>query len=91
MLDLISYLSGLMVTQGRLAGQFLTVWPWENRFVRGAFRDGVQSAAISVARANGKTAILSGIAAATLDGPLMVPRGETVIVASVIRAGADLV
>ena len=43
---------------------------------------GVQSAALSVARGNGKTALLSGIAAATLDGPLAVPRGETVIVAS---------
>ena len=56
--------------------------PWQRDFVAGAFREGVQSAALSVARGNGKTAILSGIAAATLDGPLMVPRGETVIVAS---------
>ena len=48
----------------------------------GAFAPGVQSAALSVARGNGKTALLSGIAAATLDGPLAVPRGETVIVAS---------
>ena len=35
-----------------------------------------------MARGNDKTALLSGIATATLDGPLMVPRGETVIVAS---------
>ena len=56
--------------------------PWQARFVRGAFRPGIQSAALSVARGNGKTALLSGIACATLDGPLMVPRGETVIVAS---------
>ena len=47
-----------------------------------AFAPGVQSAALSVARGNGKTALLSGIAAATLDGPLAVPRGETVIVAA---------
>ncbi|MCY4394981.1 MAG: hypothetical protein OXC10_07600 [Rhodospirillaceae bacterium] len=80
--DLIAYLSGLAVSQGRLAGQPFTVLPWQARFVRGAFRPGAQSAALSVARANGKTALLSGIAAATLDGPLAVPRGETVIVAS---------
>ena len=80
--DLISYLSGLTVTQGRLAGQAFAVLPWQSRFVRGAFRPGIQSAALSVARGNGKTALLSGIAAATLDGPLAVPRGETVIVAS---------
>ena len=76
------YLSGLRVTQGRLAGQPFAVLPWQRRFIRGAFAPGVQSAALSVARGNGKTALLSGIAAATLDGPLHVRRGETVIVAS---------
>ena len=80
--DLIEYLSSLTVTQGRLAGQAFDVLPWQSRFVRGAFAPGVQAAALSVARGNGKTALLSGIAAATLDGPLAVPRGETVIVAS---------
>ena len=79
---LTDYLSGLTVSQGRLAGERFEVLLWQRRFVRGAFALGVQSAALSVARANGKTALLSGIAAATLDGPLMVPRGETVIVAS---------
>ena len=34
------------------------------------------------ARGNGKTAVLSATACATLDGPLAVARGETVIVAS---------
>ena len=80
--DLIAYLGSLTVTQGRLAGYPFHVLPWQRRFVRGAFAPGIQSAALSVARGNGKTALLSGIAAATLDGPLMVPRGETVIVAS---------
>ena len=81
-IPLIDYLESLTVTQGRLAGQPFKVLPWQRRFVRGAFAPGVQSAALSVARGNGKTALLSGIAAATLDGPLAVPRGETVIVAS---------
>ena len=79
---LCDYLSGLTVSQGRRAGEPFLVLPWQQRFVRGAFADGVQSAALSVARGNGKTALLSGIAAATLDGPLAVPRGETLIVAS---------
>ena len=80
--DLVSYLESLTVTQGRLAGQPFQVLPWQRRFVSRALKPGTQSAALSVARGNGKTALLSGIAAATLDGPLMVPRGETVIVAS---------
>lgn len=77
-----SYLSGLTVSQGRRAGEPFKVLPWQRRFIRGGFAGGVQSAALSVARGNGKTALLSGIAAATLDGPLAVSRGETVIVAS---------
>ena len=40
------------------------------------------TSALSVARGNGKTALLSAVACATLDGPLMVPRSETLIVAS---------
>ena len=80
--SLIAYLSCLTVSQGRLAGERFRVLPWEARFVRRAFRPGVQSAALSIARGNGKTALLSGIACATLDGPLAVSRGETVIVAS---------
>ena len=77
-----SYLSGLTVSQGRLAGQQFAVLPWQRRFLRGAFAPGVQSATLSVARGNGKTALLSGVACASLDGPLAVVRGETVIVAS---------
>ena len=80
--DLLRYLSGLTVSQGRRAGEPFAVLPWQSRFVRGAFAPGIQSAALSVARGNGKSTLLSGIAAATLDGPLAVARGETVIVAS---------
>ena len=69
---LIDYLTGLYVTQGRLSGQPFEVLSWQRRFVRGAFRKGAQSAALSVGRGNGKTALLSGIAAATLNGPLAV-------------------
>ena len=80
--DIIDYLARLEVTQGRLTGTTFTVLPWQRRFILGAFLDGTTSAAISVARGNGKTSLLSGIAAATLNGPLAVPRGETVLVAS---------
>ena len=80
--DILAYLKGLKVTQGRLSGQAFKVQPWQKDFVRGAFSQKVTSAALSVARGNGKTALLSGIACATLDGPLMVRRGETIIVAS---------
>ena len=79
---LTDYLAGLTVTQGRRAGQPFVVLPWQRRFVRGAFAPGAGTAALSVARGNGKSTLVAGIAAAAVDGPLMVPRGETIIVAS---------
>lgn len=81
--DLIGHLSGLTVSQGRLAGERLTVWPWQKRFIRGTFREGVSSSALTLGRGGGKSTLVAGIAAATLPpGPLFVPRGETIIVAS---------
>ena len=81
-MNLTDYLAGLTVTQGRRAGEPLTVLPWQRKFVAGAFKPGRTTAALSVARGNGKTVLVAGIACAALDGPLMVPRGETIIVAS---------
>ena len=80
--DLIHYLGSLQVTQGRLAGGPFQVLHWEKQFCRGAFKPGVQTAALSVARGNGKSTLVAGIACAALNGPLAVPRGETLIVAS---------
>ncbi len=80
--DLIAYLERLEISQGRLSGQRLQVFPWEKRFLGGAFRDGTTTGALSIGRGNGKSTVLAGVACATLDGPLAVPRGETILVAS---------
>ncbi len=79
---LIDYLAGLTITQGRLAGERFKVLAWQRRFLRGAFAPGAGTAALSVSRGNGKTALVAGVACAALEGPLSVPRAETVIVAS---------
>ena len=79
---LIDFLGGLPVTQGQSAGSNLELQPWQRRFVRGAFAQGVDTAALSVGRGNGKTTLLAGVAASTLTGPLAQTRGETVIVTS---------
>ena len=84
---LIDYLEGLTITQGRLAGQPFPLFPWERRFVKGAFRSGVSEAALSVARGNGKTTLVAGLGAAAVDGPLAVPRAETLLVASSFEQG----
>ena len=90
MSHLIDYLESLVVSQGRRAGEALTVLPWQRKFIAGAFEPGRTTAALSVARGNGKSTLTAGIAAAALDGPLAVPRGETIIVASQFRASDDL-
>ena len=79
---LTAYLETLTVSEGRRAGEPFDVLSWQRRFVRGAFAPGVGTAALTVGRGNGKTALVAGIAAAALDGPLAVPRGQTIIVAS---------
>ena len=79
---LAAYLATLRVTQGPLAGQGLEVLPWQEDFLRGAFAPGITDAGLSVARGNGKTSLLAGIALACVEGPLMQPRAETVIIAA---------
>ena len=79
-----SYLAGLIVPQGRFAGEPFPVLPWESRFIQGAFRDDVLDAALSVGRGNGKTTLCAGLLAATVDkdGPLNSPNAESLLVAS---------
>ena len=83
---LIAYIEGLTLGQGRNAGQRFKLHPWEKRFLRGAFgTDG--DAGLSLGRGNGKTTFAAAIGAAALDGPLIEPMAETVIVASSFDQG----
>ena len=80
---IVEYLGGLILAGGDLDGLPLEVWPWERRFLRGAFRDD-SDVGLSVGRGNGKSALVAGIASAVVDpvGPLHRNRGEVVVVAS---------
>ena len=80
---IMDYLGGLVLVGGDHDGQAFTVLPWERRFIRGAFAQS-GPAALSVARGNGKSAVVAGIAAAVVDpdGPLHGRRREAVVVAS---------
>ena len=80
---LVDYLGGLVLAGGDHDGQPFAVLPWERRFVRGAFAVS-GPAALSLARGNGKSALVAGIASAVVDpdGPLHGPRREAVAVAS---------
>ena len=81
--DIIAYLGGLTLAGGDHDGKPFVVLPWERRFIRGAFR-GAGDSALSVARGNGKSALVAGVAAAMVDpvGPLHGRRREVVCVAA---------
>ena len=82
MIELENYVAGLRISQGEGAGGPFVLLPWQKRLLRGAFAPSVQTAAVSVGRGNGKTTLFAATAAAAVDGPLVRPRGETVVVAS---------
>ena len=65
---LIDFLGGLVVPSGRRAGQLLEVYPYQRRFLRGAFSQ-PDDAALSMGRAGGKTTLAAGILTATIAGP----------------------
>ena len=80
---LASYVETLTIGQGRRAGQSFELYPWQRRFLRGAFSQD-DDAALSIARGAGKTTFCAAICCAAVDvgGPLVEPMGETILVAS---------
>ena len=87
MRELIDYISGLTITQGEGAGGPFPMFPWERRFLMGAFRPDVDESGLCIARGNGKTTLCAAIAAAVLNGPLSQARAEVVIVGSSFDQG----
>ena len=84
--ELERYIESLTIGQGRRAGQLFELLPWQRRHLRGAFRKRGDSS-LSIARANGKTTYCAALCAAALDGPLVEPMGETLLVASSFGQG----
>jgi len=80
--SLADFIETLVVGQGERSGERFQLLPWERRFLAGAFAEDVDSAGLSVARGNGKSALVGAIAAAAVVGPLAVRRGECIAVAS---------
>ena len=82
------YLKGLKIGQGRHAGSYFCVQTWQSEFIRGGFGQD-DDAALSMARGCGKTTFLSGIMASAIDvdGPLVEPMADCVMVASSFDQG----
>lgn len=80
--------SELLVTEGELAGEPFRVRPFQKRFIRGFMKN--TESALTMARSNGKTTLCAAIAAACIDGPLRVPRGQVIVIAKDKRQGSVL-
>ena len=77
-----TFIETLRVGQGSRAGELFELLDWERQFVRQAFAEGIDAAALSVGRGNGKSSLVAAIAAAAIVGPLAQPRAEVIAVAS---------
>lgn len=86
MKDLYQYLECLIIGQGREVGRRLQLYPWQRRFLRGAFGQ-PDDAALGQAQRGGKTTFVAGIACAALNGPLAEPMAEVLLVASSFDQG----
>ena len=80
--------SNLTIGQGRDAGKPFKLLSWQRRFLRGAFAVEGQ-AAMSLARANGKSTFAAAIArcALTPDAPLHEPMSDNAIIAASFAQG----
>lgn len=81
--QVIAFLESLPIVSGLRAGEALELLEFQRQFIRGVYGprddDGerlVRLAALSVARGNGKSALLSGLSLAHLLGPCVEPYGE---------------
>ena len=82
---LIASLESAPVGAGDLLGQPFRALRWQRRFLRGAFRPGIQRAGFTLGRGGGKSGLASALALDSLRpaGALLhVPGGETIVLAS---------
>ena len=82
------YISSLRLGQGRRAGERFELLHWQRKFLHGAFgQDG--DGALTMGRGGGKTTFVAAIACAAVDvdGPLVEPMAETLVVASSFEQG----
>lgn len=58
-----------LIPEGEHVGQKLTLAPFQKKFIRDVYRPGVRRAYLSIARKNGKTALIAALVLAHLVGP----------------------
>ena len=73
---LIRWIERLPVASGILAGSHIVLQPWQQDFLRDAYRPAVTQAILSVPRKNGKTGLAAALSLAHLCGPMAEQQGE---------------
>ena len=79
--QVLAFLRTLSIVSGLLAGTKMELIDFQEQFVRGVYAETegerrVRLAGLSVARGNGKSALLAGLSLAHLLGPMKEPHGE---------------
>ena len=79
--QVLAFLGTLPIVSGLRAGETMELLAFQEQFVRGVYAETagewlVRLAALSVARGNGKSALLAGLSLAHLLGPMREPYGE---------------
>lgn len=79
--QVLAFLSTLPIVSGLRAGEKMELLAFQEQFVRGVYAETegerlVRLAGLSVARGNGKSALLAGLSLAHLLGPMREPHGE---------------
>ena len=88
--QILTHIQGLRVPQGDHAGKRVKLMPWQVRYLKGTFRRGVTTAAMTLPRANGKSSLAAFIASAYLWGPVAKDETSVIIVASSIQQGSEV-
>lgn len=89
--DVGRYLGGLVVTQGLRVGESFRVLGWQRRFLQ--VFNGPGDGALSLGRGGGKSVFVAGLCAAAVDvdGPLVEPMAQTLVIASRFEQGHDAI
>ena len=77
-----AFISELTISQGQGVGARFILLPWQKKFIAGTFKKNVSTAALTMGRGNGKTALISALALAAFVGPVMQPGAAVVILAA---------
>ena len=82
------FIGNLVIGQGRYVGERFRLLGWQRRFLSGAFGQ-PGDAALSMGRAGGKSTFCAAIACAAVDvnGPLVEPMGECLVIGSSFDQG----